>query len=56
MIKVTKPMIKVTFTPSKTQQERADFLSLRAALEWAKDNNITDLHLIKIIAKKPLDK
>ena len=48
--------MKVTITPSKTQQEKADFPSLRAALEWAKGNNITNLHLIKITEKKPLDK
>ena len=45
--------MKVIIVPSKTQQEKADFPSLRAALEWAKGNNITDLHLIKVVVKKP---
>lgn len=44
--------MKVTITPSKTQKEEVVFPSLRAALEWAKGNNITDLHLIKITVKK----
>lgn len=48
--------MKVTITPSKTDREKPEFPSLRAALEWAKGNNITDLHLIKITVKKTLDK
>lgn len=44
--------MKVTIIPSKTNREKADFPSLRVALEWAKCNNITDLHLIKIVVKK----
>ena len=40
-------------TPSKDNKEKSDFPSLRAALEWAKANDKTELHLIKIIIKKP---
>ena len=45
--------MKVIITPSKDNKEKGDFLSLRAALEWAKANNKTELHLIRIIVKKP---
>ena len=45
--------MNVIITPSKNNKEKIDFPSLRAALEWAKSNQKTDLHLTKIIIKKP---
>lgn len=45
--------MKVIITPSKDNKEKSDFPSLRAALEWAKANGKTELHLIKIVIKKP---
>lgn len=48
--------MKVIITPSKTNREEPEFPSLRCALEWAKNNNMTELHLIKIVIKEPLDK
>ena len=44
--------MKIIVTPSKNNKEKSDFPSLRAALEWAKANNKTELHLIQIIVKK----
>lgn len=49
-------MIKVIITPSETNREEPDFESLRSALEWAKHNNMTELHLIKIVIKESVDK
>ena len=43
--------MKVVITPSKDNKEKSDFSSLRAALEWAKSNQKTELHLTKIIIK-----
>ena len=48
--------MKVIITPSKTNREEPEFPSLRCALELAKNNNMTELHLIKIVIKEPLDK
>ena len=45
--------MKVIITSSKNNKEKADFSSLRNALEWAKANGKTELHLIKIVVKKP---
>ncbi len=45
--------MKVIITPSKGNKEKIDFSSLRAALEWAKSNQKTELYLTKIIIKKP---
>lgn len=45
--------MKVIITPSKDNKEKIDFSSLRTALEWAKSNQKTELHLTKIIMKKP---
>lgn len=46
--------MKVIITPSKDNKIKDDvFPSLRAALEWAKNNKETELHLIKIVIKKP---
>ena len=45
--------MKVIITPSKDNKEKADFSSLRTALEWAKNNQKTELHLIRIVIKKP---
>lgn len=45
--------MKIIITPSKNNKEKSDFSSLRAALEWAKVNDKTELHLIKIIIKNP---
>lgn len=49
--------MKVTITEatenSKNYSKKIEFPSLRAALEWAKANNKTELNLIKIIIKKP---
>ena len=45
--------MNVIITPSKDNKAKIDFPSLRAALEWAKINQKTELHLTKIIIKKP---
>lgn len=52
-VKERKKKMKVIITPSKDNKEKADFPSLRVALEWAKNNQKTELHLTKIIVKKP---
>lgn len=38
---------------SKNYSKKIEFPSLRAALEWAKANNKTELNLIKIMIKNP---
>jgi hypothetical protein len=43
----------VHITPSTSSSKDFDFLSLRAALEWAKQKGITELHLEKVIIKSP---
>lgn len=43
--------MKVTITFCTNNKEKIDFPSLRAALEWAKANGKTELHLIKITIK-----
>jgi hypothetical protein len=43
--------MKVIITPSKDNKEKIDFPSFRTALEWAKANGKTELHLIKIVIK-----
>jgi hypothetical protein len=45
--------MKVITTLSKNNKEKIDFPSLRAALEWAKNNQKTELYLTKIIVKNP---
>ena len=45
--------MKVIITRSKDNKGKIDFPSLRAALEWAKNNQKTELYLTKIIVKAP---
>ena len=46
--------MKITIVNTTKQEIKADFPSLRCALEWAKNNQINELKLEKIIVK-PLD-
>jgi hypothetical protein len=43
----------VHITPNISSSKDFDFLSLRAALEWAKQKGITELHLEKVVIKSP---
>lgn len=43
----------VHITPNTFSSKDFDFLSLRAALEYAKQKGITELHLEKIVIKSP---
>ena len=43
--------MNIIITPSKNNKEKIDFSSLRAAIEWAKSNQKTELHVTKIIIK-----
>ena len=43
----------VHIIPSTSSSNNYDFLSLRAALEWANQKGITELYLKKIVIKSP---
>lgn len=44
--------MRVLITPSKTNTEEPNFISLRGAVEWAKQKGLTELHLIRIVSKE----